>query len=111
MKPRSVLIILTLMALCGGSAFRKDTIEDKSFIGNWTAHSKYYVSIFGDMIITQDKIEFTKKGIVEFEVAKYDGKEYILKISKDVGNGRFMRLGPITLPEHSSRGFSVLHDL
>jgi hypothetical protein len=48
------------------------------------------------MVVTQNRIEFIRKGKVKFQILKYDGKEYILKINKNVDSGYFMRLGPIT---------------
>ena len=103
MRFRVSLILLTVMVLCGCNTFRKPGIEDKAFLGDWLALSRNHMSISGDMVITPDKITFSKKGHVEFDIIKFDGKEYILKINKDVDDGYFMRIGPITTSEYSGK--------
>lgn len=96
MKLKAGLILLTLMVLCSDNTLSASAIIDKAFLGSWTAYSKNYVSISGDMVVTQNTIEFNRRGKVKFQILKYDGKEYILKINKNVDSGYFMRLGPIT---------------
>lgn len=79
----------------------KKNVLSKKFLGDWTAMSKNHVSISGDMKVEGNKLTFSKKGELEFEILKYNGKEYILKISKNVDSGSFMRLGPISSSENS----------
>ena len=39
---------------------------------------------------------FSRKGHVEFTVLRFDGREYMLRLSRVVDDGRFLRLGPIS---------------
>ncbi len=59
------------------------------------------MSISGDMIITKNKIHFTKKGDVDYSIISYDDIEAIIKISKNVDSGFFMRLGPMKKSKYS----------
>lgn len=101
------LCIGFIFGLCGCSKLQSEKIENKDFLGNWTALSKNHMSISGDMVITPDSIEFTRKGRVEFEVIKNDGKGYILKINREVDSGYFMRLGPIMPSKYSDDEFEM----
>jgi hypothetical protein len=92
--------LLVVLCLIAGIVYCRipelpSTIDDESFLGNWAALSKNHRSISGDMTVTPDSILFAKKGDVSYQVLKFDGKEYILKIDRDVDYGFFMRLGPI----------------
>lgn len=106
MKFNIGLILLVSMVLGGCVTLHNQGIKDKAFLGAWTALSNNHVSICGDMIITPGKIDFAKKGRVDFDVIKYDGKEYILKINRNVDAGLFMRLGPI-VPSRYSKDFEM----
>lgn len=101
MKFNIGLILLVSMVLGGCVTLHNQGIKDKAFLGAWTALSNNHVSICGDMMITPGKIDFAKKGRVDFDVIKYDGKEYILKINRNVDAGLFMRIGPIVPSQHT----------
>lgn len=101
MKFKIGLILLTSMALLGCATLHKQGIKDKAFLGTWSALSNNHVSICGDMIIAPGYIDFAKKGRIAFEVIQYDGKEYILKINRNVDSGLFMRIGPIVPSQHT----------
>ncbi len=47
------------------------------------------------MVVEQDRITFSRKGTVRFEVVSFDGCEYILRLSDVVDAGRIVRLGPV----------------
>lgn len=68
----------------------------KYLIGQWEAVSKNHMAICGDMTIDTTLISFANKGDVTFTVLMEEDDHIILKISKDVDDGLFMRLGPIT---------------
>jgi hypothetical protein len=68
-------------------------ITNELFTGKWSAYSRNHMAISGNMIVSQNDIVFAKKGKVTFDVIRYDGKEYILKIDKNVDDGLFMRIG------------------
>lgn len=71
-------------------------IRSDRFLGRWNALSRNHRSISGDMVIRQDRIMFSRKGHVEFTVLRFDGREYMLRLSRVVDDGRFLRLGPIS---------------
>lgn len=70
-------------------------IADPGFQGKWSALSKNHDAILGDLVVSQGKLAFAKKGEVSFEVLRFDGREYILKLNREVDDGLFMRVGPV----------------
>jgi hypothetical protein len=70
-------------------------LEALTLIGEWEAVSNNHVAICGDMIIDTALITFQKKDSVDFQIWYKTDEEWILKISKDVDAGLFMRIGPV----------------
>lgn len=95
------LMLITLVLLTSCNTQINSQIDDKAFLGHWTAYSKSSRSIEGDMVVAQDHIDFTITGRVEFEVESYNGKEYILHITNKYPHGNYMRIGPINVAEFS----------
>ena len=94
MKPLSPIFhIFTVFLAITASANQKPAIS-KSLHGMWTAYSKNHMAISGNMVISDKTIKFAKAGEVEYEVIHHTGDEYILKLSINVDDGLFMRLGP-----------------
>ncbi|MFT5779386.1 MAG: hypothetical protein ACI837_002344 [Crocinitomicaceae bacterium] len=64
-------------------------------IGDWEAVSNNHVAICGDMNIDTTLISFEKKDCANFQIWYKTDEEWILKISKDVDAGQYMRIGPV----------------
>ena len=88
-------IALVLLPACTAGGIRSH-----QFLGQWEALSRNHMSISGDMTVERDRIIFSRKGQVPFEVLSFERGEYILRLSRVIDAGRVMRLGPI----------SVVHD-
>ena len=89
--------LLFVMACSGGG------IHSDRFLGEWKAFSRNHMSISGDMVVEQDRITFSRKGTVRFEVVSFDGREYILQLSDVVDAGRIMRLGPVSSADYGEQ--------
>jgi len=50
------------------SSGEKAKIVPKKFLGSWTAYSRNHMAISGDKVLSQNQIEFSKKGLVPYEV-------------------------------------------
>ena len=65
------------------------------FLGSWTAYSRNHMAISGDMVLSQKQIEFSKKGLVPYEVIELRADQVYLKLGREVDAGVYMRIGPI----------------
>ena len=58
------------------------------------------MSISGDMVVTEQSIDFALKGTVSCQIIEIREDEIYLKIDTDVDDGLFMRLGPIKVSDY-----------
>ena len=78
----------------------RDQLEEakiipQKFLGSWTALSRNHKSISGDMVLSQNQIEFSKKGLVPCEVIELRANQVYLKLGREPDDGVYMRIGPI----------------
>ena len=67
----------------------------QEFLGSWTALSRGQMAKFGDLVLSQNQIEFSKKGLFSFEIIELGDDQVYLKFDRKVDSGVFMRIGPI----------------
>jgi hypothetical protein len=78
----------------------RDQLEEakiipQKFLGSWTALSRNHMAISGDMVLSQNQIEFSKKGLVPCEVIELRANQVYLKLGREPDDGVYMRIGPI----------------
>ncbi len=102
MLPRLIVLfifcILTKDTVLFGeelSPGEKAKIIPQKFLGSWTALSRSHMAISGDMVLSQNQIEFSKKGLVPCEVIELRANQVYLKLGREVDDGVYMRIGPI----------------
>lgn len=62
----------------------------ESFLGNWEALSRNHMSISGNMQVSQGKLKFQRKGVVDFEIMDSSPTKCLLKIEREVDDGQIM---------------------
>jgi hypothetical protein len=93
----SHLVVLTQKCDSLSSTKKSDLfINDEMFYGNWGAYSKVYWEN-GNFCIKNGQLIYEKYGIVDYELIHYNGKEYLLKLNKDINgdNLLYLKLGVI----------------
>ena len=70
-------------------------IVPQKFLGSWTALSRGQMAKFGDLALSQNQIEFSKKGLFSFEIIELGDDQVYLQFDRKVDSGVFMRIGPI----------------
>ena len=77
------------------SSGEETEIVPQEFLGSWTALSRGQMAKFGDLALSQNQIEFSKKGLFSFEIIELGDDQVYLKFDRKVDSGVFMRIGPI----------------
>ena len=94
------LILITLVVSLGCSERRQSAEIPPEYLGGWIAYSENHMSISGDMVVTEQSIDFALKGTVSCQIIEIREDEIYLKIDKDVDDGLFMRLGPLEMSDY-----------
>ena len=86
-----ICILIEDTALIG----EEHKIVPQKFLGSWTALSRGQMAKFGDLVLSQNQIVFSKKGLVPCEVIELRANQIYLKLGRELGDGVYMRIGPI----------------
>jgi len=73
--------------------------------GDWVGFSKSIYSIFGNLSVNDDVLDFEKKGKRSYVVVTVSDDSVILELNEPVDCGRFARLGPIKEVGDTHAGF------
>ncbi len=96
---RIFLLMLPLLFL-GFSERKPINVIPPEYLGEWIAYSRNHMAISGDMVVSEQTIDFALKGIATYTIIEIREDEVYLKIDKDIDDGLFMRLGPLNIPNY-----------
>lgn len=76
------------------------TIADDSFLqvskGKWSKYSRAIYSIYGDISISKDRLDFSLIPSFQYEILREEKSFVILKLNRSIDcNSNYLRLGPI----------------
>ena len=66
-------------------------------VGKWVGLSRNIYSIYGDLSVDKEAMEFTKQGKFHFSVLRSSGDYLVVKLDRSLNCGRFVALGPVTV--------------
>lgn len=102
-----------IILLAGIFSFLNVAIAENTsdeFIGKWTGVSKNIYSIYGDLSIRKNTLDFQYQGKFDYKIVENQSNFIVIKLNKKLRCGNFVRLGPIRPNDDISAGnmeFSV----